>query len=161
VLAPGYLCCNLRSDGTWASDSNYRDSGKKVLPFGTRVVPLDFGRNRINVEMDGVKQSIGNDYSRDLTPEQFAARWIVRGNPMTSYNPNLNASTWRYWATSRGEFQVQFGGGGLVKAVTAADPQIKSMVYSAALVPAAPAATVVSEAPVVPAAPAAPVAPSK
>lgn len=81
VPPPGFLCCNLHTDGTWASDSNYRDSNKKLLPAGTRVVPIDFGRNRINVEMDGIRQSIGNDYSRDLSPEQFAARWIVRANP--------------------------------------------------------------------------------
>ncbi|RYE92515.1 MAG: hypothetical protein EOO78_28685, partial [Oxalobacteraceae bacterium] len=33
----GFLCCNLRTDGSWISDSNYAEDGKRVLPVGTPV----------------------------------------------------------------------------------------------------------------------------
>ena len=48
---------------------------------GTPVKPTGFGRYRVNVEINGAKQSIGNDYSRNLPMEQFAARWIVTADP--------------------------------------------------------------------------------
>lgn len=31
----GFLCCNLRTDGSWISDSNYAEDGKRVLAVGT------------------------------------------------------------------------------------------------------------------------------
>ncbi len=77
----GFLCCNLRSDGSWASDANYQEGGKQVIPAGTPVKPTGFGRYRVNIEVNGSKQSIGNDYSRNLPMEQFAARWIVASDP--------------------------------------------------------------------------------
>lgn len=77
----GFLCCNLRSDGSWASDANYQEGGKQIIPAGTPVKPTGFGRYRVNVEINGAKQSIGNDYSRNLPMEQFAARWIVTADP--------------------------------------------------------------------------------
>jgi hypothetical protein len=77
----GFLCCNLRSDGSWASDANYQEGGKQIIPAGTPLKPTGFGRYRVNVEINGSKQSIGNDYSRALSMEQFAARWIVTADP--------------------------------------------------------------------------------
>jgi hypothetical protein len=77
----GFLCCNLRSDGSWASDANYQEGGKQIIAAGTPVKPTGFGRFRVNVEIGGAKQSIGNDYSRNLPMEQFAARWIVKDDP--------------------------------------------------------------------------------
>jgi hypothetical protein len=77
----GYLCCNMRSDGSWISDSNYQESGKFVLPFGTPVSLTGFGRYRVNVQINGQPQSIGNDYSRDVAMEAFAKRYIVKEDP--------------------------------------------------------------------------------
>lgn len=28
----GYLCCNMRTDGSWISDINYDESGKTMIP---------------------------------------------------------------------------------------------------------------------------------
>lgn len=61
VAEAGYLCCNMRTDGCWISDIDYEESGKTLLPLGT---PLKF-----------------TDYSRDLTKEAFAARYIQAANP--------------------------------------------------------------------------------
>src|ERR1700752_4313104 len=62
----GFLCCNLRTDGSWASDSNYAESGKRIIPVGTPVRVTGYGRYRVLIEVNGGKQAIGNDYSRDI-----------------------------------------------------------------------------------------------
>ena len=77
----GFLCCNMRTDGSWVTDINYAESGKRIIPYGTPVKFLGLGRYRVHVEVDGRRQSIGNDYSRDLTMEAFARRYIVAKNP--------------------------------------------------------------------------------
>lgn len=73
----GCLCCNLRSDGSWISDSNYFESGKAIIAFGTPVKGLTYGRSRVQVEIAGRKQALGNDYSDALPLAEFAARYIV------------------------------------------------------------------------------------
>jgi len=77
----GYLCCNLRTDGSWISDINYADGGKRVLAAGTPAKVTGYGRQRVHVEIDGAKQSIGNDYSRDLDLTAFARRYVVTEDP--------------------------------------------------------------------------------
>lgn len=77
----GFLCCNMRSDGSWISDSNYAENGKRVIPAGTPVQVTGFGRYRVNVIIDGKKQAIGNDYSRDLDDAAFAARYVPTVDP--------------------------------------------------------------------------------
>jgi hypothetical protein len=89
---PGFLCCNLRTDGSWASDNNYQENGKKMLEAGTAVKPLSYGRYRVYIEINGAKQAIGNDYSRDLAPDAFARRWIVKDDPkvkLASWPPKI------------------------------------------------------------------------
>lgn len=80
-LYQGYLCCNLRTDGSWMSDSNYSENGKRIVPVGTPMNVVGYGRQRVNVQFDGKSQSIGNDYSRDLTPAEFAKRWVRSEDP--------------------------------------------------------------------------------
>lgn len=77
----GWLCCNMRTDGKWISDINYHETGKKVLPAGTPVSISGYGRHRVRVDIDGSKQAIGNDYSRDVGLGEFAARYVLRENP--------------------------------------------------------------------------------
>ncbi|ELQ07238.1 hypothetical protein [Xanthomonas translucens] len=36
-----------------------------MIPAGTPVKVTDYGRYRVNLLIDGHKQSIGNDYSRE------------------------------------------------------------------------------------------------
>ena len=81
VPAEGFLCCNMRTDGNWISDSNYEESGKSIIPVGTPVKFKSLGRNRVEIEIDGKTQYLGNDYSRDLSLEVFAKRYIVARNP--------------------------------------------------------------------------------
>ena len=77
----GFLCCNMRTDGKWISDSNYAESGKRIIPAGTPVRVTGYGRYRVHVELDGGKQDIGNDYSRDLDLGAFAQRYVVSEDP--------------------------------------------------------------------------------
>lgn len=79
--ANAYLCCNMRTDGSWISDSNYMESGKRIIAAGTPVKFLGLGRYRVYIEVDGKRQAIGNDYSRDIPMEAFARRYIVNEDP--------------------------------------------------------------------------------
>ena len=160
----GFLCRNLHTDGSWISDSNYAGDGKRMLPVGTPVSVTGFGHHRVNLKIAGEKQSIGNDYSRDLDNTVFAARYVVTadpklklatyppkirqaiadgkltggmtreqvlmavGYPISSENPNLEASLWRYWRNSFSEYQVQFDPSGRLVKVTA-DPQLMNLVW--------------------------------
>ena len=78
---PGFLCCNMRSDGSWISDINYDENGKHIIPVGTPLTYLGQGRNRIKINIQGKDQAIGNDYSRDLTLDEFAKRYVVTEDP--------------------------------------------------------------------------------
>src|SRR5688572_23649007 len=66
-LGDGFLCCNMRANGTWISDSNYEETRATVVRAGTPLKHDGFGRHRVHVLIDGKRQSIGNDYSRDLS----------------------------------------------------------------------------------------------
>ena len=77
----GFLCCNMRSDGSWISDINYVGSDKQVVAAGTPIKVTGYGRYRVLVEFDGKKQAIGNDYSRSVKLEDFALRYVVAKDP--------------------------------------------------------------------------------
>jgi hypothetical protein len=77
----GFLCCNMRTDGSWISDINYDENGKQMIPVGAPVKVTGFGRNRVKIEVNGKSQAIGNDYSRDLSLDVFAKRYVVADDP--------------------------------------------------------------------------------
>lgn len=92
----GYLCCNMRTDGKWISDSNYEESGKTLIPLGTPIKVTGYGRNRVNVELSpGGAQTIGNDYSRSIALDAFAKRYVVAEDPLqkvAGYPPKIQAA---------------------------------------------------------------------
>jgi len=77
----GFLCCNLRTDGSWITDINYDEPHKHVIPVGSPVEVTGYGRYRVKVTLEGKSQAIGNDYSRDLSMEDFAKRYVVPDDP--------------------------------------------------------------------------------
>lgn len=79
--AEGFLCCNMRTDGSWISDINYAEGGKRIVPAGSPIKATGYGRYRVYVELEGKKQALGNDYSRDLDLPTFAKRYIVAEDP--------------------------------------------------------------------------------
>jgi hypothetical protein len=95
VPASGYLCCNMRTDGSWISDSNYAESGNQIIPAGTPVKYIGLGRYRVYVDIAGKRQAIGNDYSRDLSMDVFAKRYIVTEDPrpkIALYSPAIRTA---------------------------------------------------------------------
>jgi hypothetical protein len=96
-LISGFLCCNMRSDAKgWITDINYEESGKHVVPAGTPANMTGYGRNRFEFDVTGnlprKNYWIGNDYSRKLSMEQFAARYIVKADPnakMAGFAPKI------------------------------------------------------------------------
>ena len=90
--AEGFLCCNMRTDGSWISDINYNENGKRIVPVGTPVKATGYGRYRVHVELEGKKQAIGNDYSRDLDMTSFAKRYIIADDPkkkIAGFSPKI------------------------------------------------------------------------
>ncbi len=96
-LVSGFLCCNMRSDAKgWITDINYEESGKHVVPAGTPATMTGYGRNRFEFDVTGnlprKNYWIGNDYSRKLGMEEFAARYIVKSDPnakIASFPPKI------------------------------------------------------------------------
>jgi hypothetical protein len=78
----GFLCCNMRTDGAWISDINYLDAGKTTISAGTPLTMNGYGKNRVHVLINGRKQDIGNDYSRSISLEAFAKRYVVSQDPL-------------------------------------------------------------------------------
>lgn len=77
----GFLCCNMRTDGKWISDINYQENGKTVIAVGTPVKVTGYGRHRVNIDVDGKHEALGNDYSRDLKDDEFMKRYVVMDDP--------------------------------------------------------------------------------
>ena len=77
----GYLCCNMRTDGSWITDINYDENGKRIIPVGTPLKVTGYGHFRVKVDINGKSQAIGNDYSRDLALDVFAKRYVLADDP--------------------------------------------------------------------------------
>jgi len=87
-MPQGWLCCNVYAERDWVSDIGYRDGENRLVPAGTPAKVTGWGRYRMTVEVGNERLRFGNDYSRKLSSEQFAARLIV------SEDPNLKLVTW-------------------------------------------------------------------
>lgn len=85
AMPQGYLCCNMLTDGKWISDINYREAGNRVLQAGTPLKVTGYGRYRAYVEVNGTKQALGNDYSRDIPMVEFAQRYVVPEDPAAKF----------------------------------------------------------------------------
>src|SRR5271170_2775716 len=82
AMPVGYLCCNMRSDGSIIVDINYEGPKKHLVPAGTPIKVTGFlWHNRVIVDIDGKRQYIKNDYSRDLSMDEFVKRYVVANDP--------------------------------------------------------------------------------
>ncbi|MDH5577038.1 MAG: hypothetical protein OEZ09_01140 [Betaproteobacteria bacterium] len=75
----GYTCCNLHYENDWISDANW--SSMPMIPAGASIKVIDYGRYRVNVEIDGRKMRLGLDYGRQMPLEQWAAKVVVADDP--------------------------------------------------------------------------------
>ena len=89
MAGAGYACCNLHYDDEWISDENIW--GLPFIPAGTPIAMREYGRNRIQVLVDGRPMTIGQDYGRKQeTKEQLFAKLVVKEDParvIASYSP--------------------------------------------------------------------------
>lgn len=84
----GFLCCSMLLYRGWMDDQNYDDGYKEIVPAGTPMKFTGFGRYRLRVEANGKKLELGNQYSRTMSMDDFAARYL----PMQ--DPTLKARSW-------------------------------------------------------------------
>jgi hypothetical protein len=79
-LPEGYSCCNLHYEDDWISDSNFLTL--PMIPVGTPIKVLKFGRNRAYVKLGDKLMRIGLDYGRQqLTLQQWIDRVVVPEDP--------------------------------------------------------------------------------
>lgn len=75
----GYTCCNFHYDGDWISDANWSSLPK--IPAGTRARILEYGDNRVGIEVDGRRMFLGLDYGRRQNLKHWAQQMIVAQDP--------------------------------------------------------------------------------
>lgn len=76
-----FACCNLRHEKSWMSDRPIL--ARPFVPVGTRVKIVDFGRNRVHVEIEGKRFTAGIEHG-DFggTRETFANTLFVSHDPL-------------------------------------------------------------------------------
>jgi hypothetical protein len=80
LVREGFACCNLHYEDIWISDANY--SNLPMIPVGTPVKILRFGRNRAYVTIGGRSMRLAHDYGRERESlEQWVEKIIVDVDP--------------------------------------------------------------------------------
>lgn len=80
ALLSGYTCCNFHYEKDWINDGNYGQL--PMIPAGTPIKVLDYGRYRVQVDIDGKPFRLGLDYGREAeTTEQWVAKLVVAKDP--------------------------------------------------------------------------------
>jgi len=76
----GFACCNLHYSKDWINDGNYAEL--PMIPAGTPMEVLSYGRHRAYVTVDGKPMRLGHDYGRDQeTLEVWVAKIVVTDDP--------------------------------------------------------------------------------
>jgi hypothetical protein len=87
----GYACCVLHYDGDWISDINY--SELPIVPAGTPIEVLSYGRHRAYVKVDGKPMRLGHDNGRDQESlDAWVNKIVVAQDPrprFESYPPTV------------------------------------------------------------------------
>ena len=80
AMLSGYTCCNFHYEKDWINDGNYAQL--PMLPAGSPIKVIGYGRYRAQVEINGQPFRLGLDYGRDAeTTEQWVAKLIVANDP--------------------------------------------------------------------------------
>ncbi len=76
----GFACCNLHYSKDWINDGNYAEL--PMIPVGTPVEVLSYGRHRAYVNIDGKPMRLGHDYGRDQESlEVWVDKIVVADDP--------------------------------------------------------------------------------
>lgn len=90
IETPGvqsWTCCNLRHEKNWISDHYL--VARPFIPAGSKVTFAGWGRDRVNVEVAGVKVGAGGDYGHFRSTRETLA-WLL----FVQEDPNLRLATW-------------------------------------------------------------------
>lgn len=91
AVLSGYTCCNFHYEKDWINDGNYAQL--PMIPAGSPIRVIDYGRYRASVDIDGKAFRLGLDYGRTAeTTEQWVAKLIVASDPkvkMAGYPANV------------------------------------------------------------------------
>jgi hypothetical protein len=82
----GYACCNLHYDKDWINDGNYAEL--PMIPAGTPIEVLSYGRHRAFVKVDGKPMRLGHDYGRD---QESLEAWVAKIVVDTDPRPRIGA----------------------------------------------------------------------
>jgi hypothetical protein len=76
----GYACCDLHFDKDWINDGNYAEL--PMIPAGTPIEVLSYGRQRAAVKVDGKPMRLGHDYGRDQESlDAWVNKIVVKDDP--------------------------------------------------------------------------------
>ncbi|MFN0305962.1 MAG: hypothetical protein ACKVQU_37045 [Burkholderiales bacterium] len=77
---PLYLCCNVRTETDWLSDGGFLVG--RVIPAGTPVKLLGSSRGVANVEIDGKRFRLSNEFGARAEPiDQWLKKVLVAEDP--------------------------------------------------------------------------------
>lgn len=76
----GYACCDLHYDKDWINDGNYAEL--PMIPAGTPIEVLSYGRQRAQVKVDGKPMRLGHDYGRDQESlDAWVNKIVIKDDP--------------------------------------------------------------------------------
>jgi hypothetical protein len=83
----GFACCNLHYSKDWINDGNYAEL--PMIPVGTPMEVLSYGRHRAYVTIDGRPMRLGHDYGRD---QESLEAWVNK--IVVTEDPRLRIAKW-------------------------------------------------------------------
>jgi hypothetical protein len=76
----GFACCDLHYNKDWINDGNYAEL--PMIPAGTPIEVLNYGRHRAAVKVDGKPMRLGHDYGRDQESlDAWVNKIVVKEDP--------------------------------------------------------------------------------
>ena len=76
----GFACCDLHYSKDWINDGNY--ASLPMIPAGTPIEVLSYGRHRAMVTINGRPMRLGHDYGRDQeTLDVWVNKIVVPADP--------------------------------------------------------------------------------
>jgi hypothetical protein len=76
----GFACCDLHYDKDWINDGNYAEL--PMIPAGTPIEVLSYGRQRAAVKVDGKPMRLGHDYGRDQESlDAWVNKIVIKDDP--------------------------------------------------------------------------------
>ena len=77
----GYACCNLHYDGDSIVDTNHAEL-PMMIKAGTPVTVLGYGRNRANIDVEGVRMVLDHDAGQKEEPlDTWVNKIVVNDDP--------------------------------------------------------------------------------